>query len=47
MPNQLKKLEPKERLEIVVKLLPYVIPSITGIEMKVENKQATIISGNG
>ncbi len=47
LPNQLEKLEPKERLEIVVKLLPYVIPRITEIEMKVENKQPTFVSWNG
>ena len=32
LPEQLAKLEPKERLDIVLKLMPYVVPKVEAIK---------------
>lgn len=36
----LEQLEPKERLDVIIKLLPYIVPKQT--EMTVENKETEI-----
>lgn len=49
LPNQLEKLEPKERLEIMVKLLPYIIPKLSELDNKIsaENLSPMIIDLSG
>lgn len=34
IPERLKKLNPEKRLEIILKLLPYVLPKVETIHMK-------------
>ena len=33
IPGQLKKLEPKDRLEIIIKILPYALPKIETVSI--------------
>lgn len=35
LPDKLEKLEPKERLEMIIKLMPYVLPKIETVSMNV------------
>jgi len=39
IPETLKNLEPKERLELVVKLLPYVIPKMNDIDLNIKDAE--------
>lgn len=39
IPETLQQLDPKEKLEIVVKLLPYIVPKMQSIQYKDEAEQ--------
>jgi hypothetical protein len=43
LPQKLSQLETKERLEIIVKLLPYVLPKSESISMELEEPVKIII----
>jgi hypothetical protein len=34
LPDHLKALEPKERIEIIIKILPYILPKVNAVNYK-------------